>query len=628
MVSGALAALVVWYLLAAYYYWTYETIGELVRTGQMAPDEDMLMNATTSAMEAKAFVAPVGRLKLFAKLQEEPPPAIAQALKWMFNLLAHLGRNGFRIDPYDSTSPLHSGLKLSVIVFLFCSLLYFVLFHYTAPVPLLWAYLVVAITTALVLLVWLLAAFGYWKKTYSKDKPKARRSLVRTAVLLSPVWTLFVIALLPFQAHKGFPVLSSVFVLLIFICWLLAGFSFILDRARVPVLITSFIIIGLLHGLMKLPGLRQYEFDHTVHTDPRNAVTLLQPDEVLKRFHQARIDSNGDPLPLIIVTSTGGGIHAAFWTTQLLSLLEQKFHDDLDLKSLNEKAAPDKQISFHNSILLMSGVSGGSVGLESWLREYPTSGEPANVRFASLIDMRNQITNTTGCSSLEGVAWGLIFPDFLHLLFPFPVATGYDRGWALQAAIQHNQAAYGTDPKRQECGEGQPNVPPNVSLISLARELGDADGPRLPAFTLNATVAETGDRMLLSNYDVPISDNPMGLSDLLPAASFLDIYAKCKDNDRCGAPPPLKKPPQTMTDLSLTAAARLSASFTYVSPMPRVERDVLTRAYHYADGGYYDNDGTGSAIEFLYYAYLNKSAQNNQPADGKRHRPVSRTTSF
>jgi hypothetical protein len=46
---------------------------------------------------------------------------VAQALKWMFNLLVHLGRNGFRIDPDDSSSPFR--LKLSV--FLFCSLLYF-----------------------------------------------------------------------------------------------------------------------------------------------------------------------------------------------------------------------------------------------------------------------------------------------------------------------------------------------------------------------------------------------------------------------------------------------------------------------------------------------------------------------
>lgn len=59
-------------------------------------------------------------------------------------------------------------------------------------------------------------------------------------------------------------------------------------------------------------------------------------------------------------------------------------------------------------------------------------------------------------------------------------------------------------------------------------------------------------------------------------------------------------------DLSLFTAARLSAAFTYVSPATRIPDQFVPRsndgrrpAFHVVDGGYFDNDGVSSAIEFL-----------------------------
>jgi hypothetical protein len=79
---------------------------------------------------------------------------------------------------------------------------------------------------------------------------------------------------------------------------------------------------------------------------------------------------------------------------------------------------------------------------------------------------------------------------------------------------------------------------------------------------------------------------------------------------------------RSLTDLPLAGAARLSATFPYVSPMPRVDHGILSNAYHFGDGGYYDNDGTSSVIEFLYYAYLQastdptKNTAPERPQDG------------
>jgi hypothetical protein len=170
----------------------------------------------------------------------------------------------------------------------------------------------------------------------------------------------------------------------------------------------------------------------------------------------------------------------------------------------------------------------------------------------------------------------------------------YDRGWALQAAVDRNRYDV------KHCSVQWHGVPSDLSLERLAKVLNDERSKKvpgetigIPAFSLNTTVAETGDRLLLANYRVRFQENYPS-SELLPALSFLEMYPGTQYN----APPSM--------DLSLTGAARLSASFPYVSPMARVPRgtgDYPEKAFHFGDGGYADNDGTSTVLEFLAQAY-------------------------
>ena len=149
------------------------------------------------------------------------------------------------------------------------------------------------------------------------------------------------------------------------------------------------------------------------------------------------------------------------------------------------------------------------------------------------------------------------------------------------------------------------------SLAMLPQTLPAGIGPEdprrhFPAFTLNTTVVETGDRFLLSNYSA--FSEPVGREQILPAGSFLGVYGR----------ETLIHPPITgrggYADISLSTAARLSASFTYVSPPARLPFEMSfdkgQSAYHFVDGGYYDNDGTNSVIEFL------RSAKDALPHKG------------
>jgi hypothetical protein len=287
---------------------------------------------------------------------------------------------------------------------------------------------------------------------------------------------------------------------------------------------------------------------------------LLRPQEIYANF--AGVGGTKGKRPVIIVTATGGGIHAAAWTAAVLAKLERKFHDN--------------GVEFHNAILMMSTVSGGSVGVVPWAAEYLKDDDRFSQR--SLKGMKK----ITRCSELQAVSWGLTYADFLRLVYPWrrffwsQDLSIYDRGWAFQQAVWRNR-------------HYEPCQTADLSVPSAEESVGDLAWSRqnLPAFSFNTTVAETGNRFLSANYFIPRHPQPDDQerwSEIMTADSFLDIYHR---------------------DLPLSSAARLSSTFPYVSPMPKV--DIRDSRFHFGDGGYFDNDGTATALEFLWYAFADQS---------------------
>jgi hypothetical protein len=93
---------------------------------------------------------------------------------------------------------------------------------------------------------------------------------------------------------------------------------------------------------------------------------------------------------------------------------------------------------------------------------------------------------------------------------------------------------------------------------------------------------------------LPLGTNPTPFTDFLPSESFLQAYAT--DGPVYGS---ISGKPLLYADLSLATAARLSATFPIVSSGTRIPPAYTAHAYHFLDGGYFDNDGTASVIEFL-----------------------------
>ncbi len=268
---------------------------------------------------------------------------------------------------------------------------------------------------------------------------------------------------------------------------------------------------------------------------------LLDPVEVMKASREGE--------HLVVITSTGGGIYAAGWTS-------------LMLKRLCE-ADP----AFLDRTRLVSSVSGSSVAMaflaEAQLRQ------PQQPRREQLAEV---LRGSTG-SSLSAAARGLAYPDFWRLascgLWPWGADAPFtDRG-RLQELSWIRNAGAGSSPPR-----------------ALSDLRGAIRAGQLPAMIFNASVMETGERIMITPADFhPGARQARGRT-----------HSKLLRRDMDGT---------FGADLSLWTAARLSATFPYVSPMARGIPTPATgpwgegAALHLGDGGYVDNYGVASALDWL-----------------------------
>jgi hypothetical protein len=548
LATGGLAATVFWYLIAILYYWTYE------------PD---------TKNPARAFLVPKWKRLPLDDIEKLPLTFPLRLFQGLMGSLCRLGPG------YEKDGKLRPGHFVASIALLSAVFLYVLMMPISAPVVLLTASRIMRITSIILLtsvffLILIPAIRSY-------RQPGASRT-ARSLPLLASLVLLGLISIGVWQpfSPRLIPVVGYVVILFIVVFWALSGVAFFADHYRIPVFTLAAAIILLIN---QWPA--EHVFPARPVPDSETSELLALPEDYVKRL---AVDSEGQTQPVIIVTATGGGIHSAAWTATVLTELEKAFGER----------------KFHDHILLMSTVSGGSVAGATYLREY-FSPQPFGK------NSLDRIQGAARCSSLQAVAWGLAYPDTLRLLFPWffnsvSQLDRFDRGWALEKALERNMH----DPEciaNKEALQESVSDPSSLTLDALARLPKTLPGntsdalEHFPAFTLNTTAVETGDRFLLSNYSV-LGDPANNKT--IPAASFLGVYSRQPTLPAGVLPDPKRG---GFADISLITAARLSASFTYVSPATRLPFEMSEQnyqdAFHFVDGGYYDNDGTSSVIEFL-----------------------------
>ena len=242
---------------------------------------------------------------------------------------------------------------------------------------------------------------------------------------------------------------------------------------------------------------------------------------------------------LALVATSGGGIRAAAWTAHVLSRLE----------------GPEGVPGFHRYVRLVTGASGGMVGAGAWVTGLGPGGTlPAEESLATMMQE----------DSLSSAA--------VALMLPF----GENRGRALERAWAKH-----TDGRM-------------ARTFASLRE-GEAQG-WLPSLVYTPMLVEDGRRLLVSNLD-------LSALTLSKASSLVDDALVDEQGE--GALARLSVSgvqlfqlfPRKQSEFAVAAAARMSASFPYMSPasaLPTVPRVRVV------DAGYYDNYGVDLAAMWLH----------------------------
>lgn len=241
---------------------------------------------------------------------------------------------------------------------------------------------------------------------------------------------------------------------------------------------------------------------------------------------------------LALVSTSGGGIRAAAWTAHVLSRLQ----------------GPEGVPGFHRYVRLVTGASGGMVGAGTWVAGL----YPGGMADPSVLPTMMQK------DSLSSAA--------IALMLPF----GEGRGRALESAWGRH-----TD-----------------GLLSRTfgdLRQGEAEG-WLPSLVYSPMLVEDGRRLLVSNLD---------LSALTSSEASSLVVERHGDEPREKALSRLSLSgvqlfqlfPLKQRAFPVAAAARMSASFPYVSPASALPTSPRMRV---VDAGYYDNYGVDLAVQWLH----------------------------
>jgi hypothetical protein len=204
--------------------------------------------------------------------------------------------------------------------------------------------------------------------------------------------------------------------------------------------------------------------------------------------------------------------------------------------------------SFARSIGLISSVSGGSVGVMYYLDRFNLEKGIPDIN-----DFKYIFSSATR-DSLDAIGWGFAYPDLWRIIgLPLLAPLKCDRGKAIeidwQGEMKNPQSITSLDTWRSQVLDGQ-----------------------LPIPVFNATLVEDGRRFLISPMTFERSDED----------KFVDFNTLYEGYD-----------------IDVVTAARLSASFPYIAPICRSNINQKGKKFHIADGGYFDNSGVVTVVEWL-----------------------------
>lgn len=311
-------------------------------------------------------------------------------------------------------------------------------------------------------------------------------------------------------------------------------------------------------------------------------------------------DHNQVVYPMVLLAAPGGGIRAAYWTSSVLDRLTPIDNDCADKR-----------------LFLISGVSGGSVGIAAWLAAGETGVESAEVISAISAD-----------SALAASVVG-VFRDIFHPLIGVADVWGdraelLENGWVTTGTVGSDCVFTTTEPS----GRCSTDVEDFLSWEDLTTH------DWTPVVMLNGSSVADSCRTVVSNVNgLPASpgidcrntddvEGPLIVT-IDPRAALLAPDTELSGNE-CPGP---------NAEIPLITSALLSARFPGVSPSgalhgcwlrPSLKAGIdelrpVENLTFVVDGGYYENSGLLSLLgvwddlESSITAYNAAASQSGEP---------------
>jgi hypothetical protein len=305
-------------------------------------------------------------------------------------------------------------------------------------------------------------------------------------------------------------------------------------RRGFPIVAVIIAITILLNRAFDVHAIRLIDED-SVEADMISPSVARRPtvSEAATKWYETVAQREGGEIPLILVSTAGGGIRAAYWTATVLGFLQ------------------DSVPGFSNHLFAISGVSGGALGAAVF-RAALTHADANPQRLEGKFEQSLQ-------KVLED---DFLAPPLAAMLTRdlFPFLRLPDRAAALEEAWEHSwNRAFSNDDR--------------FSKPFLALWPNNINRP-WPAILLNGSVVATGERIVVSNLQ-------------LPQESMLALDALAYSG----------------RDVRVSTAVNYSARFPYIGPAGVIEsikpRGVRFANLHVVDGGYFENNGAATTFELL-----------------------------
>lgn len=334
--------------------------------------------------------------------------------------------------------------------------------------------------------------------------------------------------------------------------WELLGWALFILLISWMVKHSIFDLRSIAYGLDYKTGVKNepvYDYQHlaTLFGPERYRKDARLETERLQRWKENLPFSDTSQPPLVVVSISGGGSRAAFWTFRCLQYLD---------------SASDGKL-FRNTVL-MTGASGGMIGASYWraVHQMQLEGKIKN-------PYQHQFQENVGKDVLNAIIFSLASVDLISPFNKISLA-GYsytkDRGFAMeQELISNTQGVLD-----QKIGDYQ---------------IAEAAG-QVPLLVINGTIINDGRKLM-------ISAQPLGYL-TQPAYAVRDSF-RAAPIDAVDFAAFFQK--QNPYNLRLTTALRMNATFPFILPVVRLPSRPRMNIM---DAGLRDNFGTEVASRYLF----------------------------